>query len=455
MLKLLSFVTILFTASSAQAFCGFYVARADASLYNKASQVVIARHEGKTVISMMNDFKGSLKEFAMVIPVPQVLSKGQINVGDKALFEHIDAFTAPRLVEYFDPDPCKVGMMGGKVRMRMAPKMEALTASEGAASAKSLGVKIEAEYTVGEYDIVILSAKQSDGLEKWLRQTGYKIPRGASKVLRPYIKQDMKFFVAKVNLKEQTKTGLTYLRPLQFAFESEKFMLPIRLGMINADGSQDLLIYVLTKEGRVETTNYRTVKLPTGMDIPVYVKDEFPKFYNDMFAEQTRKEHMKAVFTEYFWNMGWCDPCAADPLSPDELRQLGVFWLEKQYEQLNPVLRRRPRGNRMMPPIRRGPVPVMVTRLHVRYSAKTFPEDLFFKETKDRQNFQARYVLRHPWKGDPNECDNAKHYHRSLKERRENEAQSLARLTGWDINKIRKKIGVSGKPPVWWESLWK
>jgi hypothetical protein len=55
---------------------------------------------------MMNDYQGDLKEFAMVIPVPTVLKKGQINVGDKAMFERIDAFTAPRLVEYFDPDPC-------------------------------------------------------------------------------------------------------------------------------------------------------------------------------------------------------------------------------------------------------------------------------------------------------------------------------------------------------------
>ena len=93
-------------SNSAQAFCGFYVAKADSSLYNKASQVVIAREGKRTVLSMMNDYQGDLKEFAMVIPVPTVLKKGQINVGDKAMFERIDAFTAPRLVEYFDPDPC-------------------------------------------------------------------------------------------------------------------------------------------------------------------------------------------------------------------------------------------------------------------------------------------------------------------------------------------------------------
>ena len=55
----------------------------------------------------------------------------------------------------------------------------------------------------------------------------------------------MRFFVAKVNLKEQAKLGFSYLRPLQMAFESPKFMLPIRLGTVNADGPQELFVYAL------------------------------------------------------------------------------------------------------------------------------------------------------------------------------------------------------------------
>jgi len=86
--------------------------------------------------------------------------------------------------------------------------------------------------------------------------------RRKSRALAPYIRQEMKFFVAKVNLTEHRRAGLTYLRPLQFAFESPKFMLPIRLGMINAQGPQDLIVYLLTENGRVETTNYRHPETP-------------------------------------------------------------------------------------------------------------------------------------------------------------------------------------------------
>ena len=59
--------------------------------------------------------------------------------------------------------------------------------------AKALGVTIEAQYTVGEYDILILSAKQSGGLETWLTENGYRIPAGAGPVIGSYLRQNMRF----------------------------------------------------------------------------------------------------------------------------------------------------------------------------------------------------------------------------------------------------------------------
>jgi len=433
-------LTVAFTPPTVLAFCGFYVAKADTKLFNQASQVVLVHHENKTVITMANDFKGDPKEFAIVVPVPTVLEKGQIRVGDRALIEHLDAYSAPRLVEYFDDDPCRPP---ARYEM-MAPRGMVASRDQMVERSRSLGVTIEAQYTVGEYDILILSAKESAGLETWLRDSGYRLPTGASSVLGSYLKQGMKFFVARVNLKEQARLGFTYLRPLQMAFESPKFMLPIRLGTLNADGVQELFVYALTRKGRVEATNYRTVRLPTGTELPVYVKEEFPQFYRAMFAEQVKRESMRAVFLEYSWDMSWCDPCAADPLSLEELRKLGVFWL--------------PEGSADLPRSRPGgPIDVFMTRLHVRYDATSFPEDLVFQETADRANFQGRYVLRHPWKGEA-KCEAAERYRQSLRVRAEREASNLASLTGWPIEDIRRKIGPvgSGSNPdsrTWWQKL--
>src|SRR5947199_3317132 len=96
---------LMLAAATASAFCGFYVAKADTKLFNQASQVVLVRDGDRTVMTMANDFKGDLKEFAVVIPVPSFLERGQIHVGERALLDHLDAYSATRLVEYFDSDP--------------------------------------------------------------------------------------------------------------------------------------------------------------------------------------------------------------------------------------------------------------------------------------------------------------------------------------------------------------
>jgi len=436
----------LVAAGQAQAFCGFYVAKADTKLFNQASQVALVRDGDRTVLSMSNDFEGDPKEFAIVIPVPTILQRGQIHVADRALIDHLDAYSAPRLVEYTDPDPCAPAVRYMFLRKEAAAGGVARMDRE-----RRLGVRIEATYTVGEYDIVILSARQSDGLATWLTENGYRIPPGAATVLGSYLKQGMHFFVAKVNLEEQAKLGFTYLRPLQVAYESPKFMLPIRLGMVNSKGQQELFVYALTRNGRVETTNYRTVKLPAGMDVPLFVKDQFGDFYKAMFRRQVAKEDMRTVFLEYAWDMSWCDPCAADPLSPEELGKLGVFWLAARG--------RRPAAPRPWIP-GGGAQEVFLTRLHLRYDAAHFPEDLVFQETADRENFQGRYVLRHPWKGDAT-CSAAADYRRQLRQRRDKEAQTLASLTGWDADRIRAKMRLKAANPQpadddsWWKALWK
>jgi len=101
-------------------------------------------------------------------------------------------------------------------------------------------------------------------------------------------------------------------------------------------------------------------------------------------------------------------------------------------------------------------MPLTLTRLHVRYDAEHFPEDLMFQETGDQQNFQGRYVLNHPFKGEI-KCEAREQYLTSVRERRRREATTLAALTGWSAEKIRKRMGPDALPQTepWWKSLWK
>jgi len=314
-------------------------------------------------------------------------------------------------------------------------------------------VTIEAEYEVGEYDILILSATESDGLLSWLNGNGYQIPDGADQIVSAYLKRGMNFFVAKVSLERHT--GSSVLRPIQVAYEDEDFMLPIRLGTVNAEGQQELFVFAMTRNGRVESRNYKTVKLPANLDVPVYLKDEFGDFYRDLFSHQVNKHDGKAVFMEYAWDMSWCDPCAAQPLSRQELTSLGVMWLDEPGTRAG--------GARIAPG---GAVDVFVTRLHLRYDATTFPEDLDFQITGDRENFQGRYVLRHPWRGDFGQCQAAQDYAKRLMTRWDKEAQTLAELTGRDLDAINQRMadeGFSGDSlsganvgprKSWWQKLW-
>ncbi|MEO8765241.1 MAG: DUF2330 domain-containing protein [Ginsengibacter sp.] len=406
-------------------FCGFYVSKADGTLKNKTSQVILVRDGNKSVITMYNDFKGDVKDFAMVVPVPVVLKKSDIKVTDNEIFQRLNDYSAPRLVEYFDANPCEQVLMYDKVSdavMSAPPAETEMKRKEGS------GVTVEASYTVGEYDILILSAKESSGLKGWLITNGYKIPAGAEEILEPYIKSNLKFFVVKVNIKEKEKAGLENLRPIQIRFDSPKFMLPIRLGMANADGDQDMIIYAFTKEGRIETTNYRTVAVPTGKNIPLFVQKRFADFYTSLFMHQWNLENRRIAFLEYAWDVSpsnyvKCDPCVSNPPDYNDLKNAGVWWLGNNDDDDN-------NG-------RQAGGSAYFTRLHVRYNRNSYPQDLAFQVTPNTENFQARYIITHPAAG-RFKCADGKKYLHDLKERRKKELYTLASLTGkdaddWDI----------------------
>ena len=431
---------LLLVAPPALAFCGFYVAQGDAKLYNQSSKVVIARDGDRTVMTMSSDYQGDPKEFALVIPVPVVLKKEQVHVADKGIVDRLHDYSVPRLVEYWDPNPCPA--RGLAVDVKGDVKIAIRKKDSSTAQIAMEGIRIMDQFRVDEYDILILSAEEGHALAKWLEQNGYRMPQGASPVLQSYIKQGMYFFVAKVNLAEQTRLGFTTLRPIQVAYESPKFMLPLRLGMVNAQGDQEMFVYTLTRTGRVEATNYRTVRMPTDLEIPEFVRPDFPGFYRELFTRQHERNGRDAVFLEYAWNVvpnqPSCDPCTAPYLRPDELRTLGAFWIAADSPD---------------------PGSAMLTRLHLRYDAKHFPEDLVFQITADRENWQTRYVLRHAYSG-TDECPQMTEYRRSVWDRRKREARNYSDLTGAGLEETRGKMGVGpnwsvpSERATWWERIW-
>lgn len=385
----------IFVASSASAFCGFYVSGADATLYSNATMVVMMREGQRTVLSMQNNYQGPPEDFAMVVPVPVVLSEENVKTLPRAIFERIDQLSAPRLVEYWEADPCAPVYRFERMRRGSAQRSAGAVPSS---APPDLGVRVEAQFAVGEYDIVILSASDSAGLETWLHRENYNIPEGASETLRPYVEAGTKFFVAKVDVERvEFRDGQALLSPLRVHYDSDEFSLPVRLGLLNSNGEQDLIVHILAPGLRYEVANYDNTVIPTNIRVTNEVRDEFGGFYEYLFRE-TVARHPRAVVTEYAWDASGCDPCPTPALNPQELLTL---------------------GGDIMPS--HGGSNYVLTRLHYRYTKHDLNEDLVFRPAVPLvggggipspegemvatttsggiNRFQGRYVILHPWEG--------------------------------------------------------
>jgi MYXO-CTERM domain-containing protein len=355
---------------------------------------------------MQNNYEGPPEKFAMIVPVPVVLQKENVKTLPRELFEKLEELDAPRLVEYWEQDPCGRDEEREYKHRGTTRAVNAAPAAE--AKADNLGVKVEAQFSVGEYDIVVLSAENSGGLDTWLRQEKYNIPAGAEPYLRPYVAEGWRFFVAKVDPQKVHFVGSqAALSPLRFHYDSDQFKLPVRLGLINSGGKQDLIVHILARGKRYEVANYSNVTIPTNLDVEESTKGEFGTFYAGLFDE-TVKKNPGAVVTEYSWSASTCDPCPGPALTPGDFATLGADVLPQTQPQT--------RGGQYY-----WDNGFTLTRLHTRYDKATLGADLVFRAapsivggremyTQDNKiehgalpspynNFQARYAIRHPWTG--------------------------------------------------------
>jgi uncharacterized protein (TIGR03382 family) len=415
---LLGAVLAFAAPTSAEAFCGFYVSPGDAPLLADATQVVLMRKGTRTVLSMQNNYKGPPSDFAMVIPVPVVLKEADVKTLPADVFDRVEKMGAPRLVEYWEQDPCYVEREE-EYEMASGADMDApQMAKKSASRDDDLGVTIEAKFAVGEYQIVILGAKDSTGLDTWLRREKYNIPKGTEPLLRPYVEGGMKFFVAKVDTKKvRFQNGRADLSPLRFHYDTEQFVLPIRLGLANSSGAQDLIVNILAPEQRYEVANYKNATIPTNLDVRPDVKRTFPAFYAALF-DRTVEKNPGAVITEYAWQATTCDPCPGPALNGNDFTLLGADVLTNDAQIAT--------DDDEMPSPKRSSGwgnDFVLTRLHARYG-KDLKDDLVFKAAgpivggrehvvnpdsnkleegarpDEINNFQGRYAIRYPWTGE-------------------------------------------------------
>ncbi len=367
----------LFLAQSAHAFCGNYVGEAGAELVNTASEVAIVRQGNHTTITMASDFEADVSEFAVVIPVPVILEESDVRVVDPDLFDTLDQYSGPRLVAYscdeLYPETSSGGGFGCREEYALAVQSD--SAWGGGDTDPYSDVAVEARFIVGEYEIVVLSAEESESLIGWLNDSGYAVSENAESIMQEYLDAGSYFFAAKVDT-DLIPPDQDMLSPLSFSYQADVFSLPIRLGTVNSPGVQDLVIYAITDAdaGRVSISNYEEAEAED--ECLFRGEQDFGEFYEDRFSDAVGDEPQWV--TEYGWYATpWeaaCDQCppteSAEPMDINDLSALGFVSPDPDYPQAE----------------------YYFTRLRMRYTPQKATEDLTLYISGITENTQQRYV---------------------------------------------------------------
>lgn len=419
-------------AGEAWGFPALVLGEGDALTSVVAGKVVIVRKGRKTVLTVAPEVRSSATRLAVIVPVPGPIEAKNANVADPGLIQNLDDWATPRVVVLKDPDPCP------------------LPGQKQVSEPRVVGVANAQRYDEGDYDFEPLNGQTLSQVKAYLVSLGFKLPPAAEASLKPYLRAKDSLLLGIVRLKA-APAPTARLRPLQVAFESDAYEVPMKLGPLIGSEPVDLTVYAVSDKGRVDTqAGLGAPRAPSGDEIPAAVLLDPTKFYQGMLNELAQKRPGTAVL-EYAWPGTWCEPCAADALSYRAWRKLGVFWLPVNVPAAKHVLRGRPAVvSSKMPE-------VFVTRLHMMYGAKQQKHDLHLKETGDQNNFQARFVVREPFQGKLT-CASGSAYTRSLPARREKEALALSRLTGWDMALTRREADAplpKGAKKTWVDDLWK
>jgi hypothetical protein len=330
---------------AAWAFCGAYVGSVGANLTNRSSEVVLARDGDLTTLTLVMDYQGDADEFALLLPVPQVLGPDDVRSIEVELVDWVRDYSNPRSVSYTCDDlfPQPVVSSTGCLMLAGAGCSDASLMDQDPSSGWSdtaNGVDVEANWKEYGYEFVVLDAQQSTGLFTWLTENGYAVPAGGDEILQEYIDSGSFFLAAKIDLSQVEAQG-DWLPPIQFSYRSPVLGLPIRIGTISANGEQEVVMYVLTDPytaGEVGISNYPELAVPNDCMWGAPGDTDLSGWYAGTLQSAVDEQGAGWV-KEYSWDLisSWdtsgggyhCDPCTpeVDPVAPTADGSFGPYGL--------------------------------------------------------------------------------------------------------------------------------
>jgi hypothetical protein len=332
---LLGLCSWLSVAPPAHAFPGFLTSKTGAEIKVNSTQIVVMKKGPDTAVSVMSDYEGGLEPFAMVLVVPGDVSAERVTTLKREFIDRVDSISAPRFHEYWEQDPCDPGPVEQEWQRSM--KADSGSAFLGGGDmpqssqkvAKELSLDVEAKKKEGEYSFTLLG--KEDKIGAWLKGKGYAVPAGAEAAVAPYLAAGMRLVVAQVDTNRIELVGgdRAQLSPIRFWTAEPYDTIPDRVGLLNAGGKQELLVYVLDRDQRYESKNYKNLFPPTNVEVDFLVKERIGEFYAGLDDLMLQK-NPGSVWNEYAWSSDGCgQPCATEPLQISELLSLGADVFEQ------------------------------------------------------------------------------------------------------------------------------
>jgi MYXO-CTERM domain-containing protein len=437
---------------SAAAFPGFFASKKSEPIKNHSTQIAVMKKGADTVVSVMPDYDGPIEGFAMILLVPSDVTVDKVTTLKRDFIDRLDSLTAPRFHEYWEQDPCDAGPAEQEWERNLKVAPAAPAASAGAAPpkpAKELFLDTKAKQKEGEYKFTLL--EPGADVVRWLTSHGYQPPEGAAETLKGY--GSLRPLVAEVDAKRIELTGdnLAVLSPIRFATSEPWDTIPSKLGLLNAEKEQELLVYAIDPDSRYEAKNYKTIFPPTNIELDFSAKERMGEFYNALY-DLILAKNPQSFLSEYAWPTEGCgQPCATEPMMLSELLSLGGDYFEQSVpdaerhpkppaltkdeekafkESIKELKPKEKRAREELFKQERATVvenqgllarhKYVVSRLHYRYDAKNLPKDPQLGKaapaaggtalpkgktgeastevkTGDANKLQTRYNNFHPW----------------------------------------------------------
>ncbi|MDX1765497.1 MAG: DUF2330 domain-containing protein [Candidatus Saccharimonadales bacterium] len=230
-LKQLSLATILQVglASAVLACIAFYPPGPSRSFsLADNTKTLIVYSNGVEHLIIQPEFRGSLEDFALVIPAP---SQPTVNEGPGDLFDKLEDLTNPQVRPTYYDDPYYPG----------------LDLAEGINSAYEPGVRVIERSDVGDYTATVLSATNTVELNNWLEANGYESDEEKDEIIDYYVKTNGYFVALKVNMSAVRGSSSSALNPIDISFKTDAPRVPTRM-LAAYDEPLDLVIYTLAPE---------------------------------------------------------------------------------------------------------------------------------------------------------------------------------------------------------------